>query len=63
LRTFESCQRFGVTEKPRRDNIGDSVEREKEREKKKSKKKKKKKSMFCGDVEEIHIKSSGKGKG
>jgi hypothetical protein len=66
LRAFESCQRFGVKEEPR-DNIGDSVERERkrerEREREEKKKNKKKKWMFCGDREEIHTKSSGKGKG
>jgi hypothetical protein len=58
---LRACQRFGVTEEPR-DNIGDSVERERKREREREKKEKKK-WMFCGDREEIHTKSSGKGKG
>jgi len=34
---LKACQRFGVTEEPR-DNIGDSVERERKKKKKKKKK-------------------------
>ncbi len=47
---------LGVTKEPR-DNIGDSVERERRENKKK------KKWMFRDDQEEIHTKSSRKGKG